>query len=54
MLTKHNILFVLSLQCHVKLLYELLFLVENCKFCLFITYLAYKNKDKHVLLVIEQ
>ena len=47
-----NILFVLSLQYHVQLLFELLFPVENCKFCLLITYL--KNKNKHVLLAIEQ
>ena len=49
-----NILFVLSRQYHVKLLYELLFPVENCKINLFITYLADEKKKKHVLLAIEQ
>ena len=28
--------------------------LENCKFHLFITYLAYENKNKHVPLAIEQ
>ena len=51
--TKHSVCFITSVPC-LAIVYELFFPVENCKFHLFITYLAYENKNKHVLLAIEQ
>ena len=51
---KHSVCFITSVPCLAIVLYEILFPVENCKFHWFLTYLAYENKNKYVLLAIEQ